>query len=230
MKRNVARCTSTGLHPLTVGNGPDRMGEENRLLSQLRAREEQAFETVMIHYQETFTRMAMRYVANRETAEDIVQETWIAVMNGLNRFEGRSSLRAWIGAIVIHKAKDRGVRDKRQKVFSAFELETVHWNGEPVLSRFRLQREGAWPAPCSRQLWDERTPETLLASRQATACLWHAIETLPTHQKDVLMLRDVDGVHTQEVFEQLKIFKTNLYVRLHRAREQVRTAVTAVLG
>ncbi len=230
MKTSVARRTSRGLPPLAVGNGPDGMSEENRLLSQLRARKEEAFETVVIHCQETFIRMAMRYVANRATAEDIVQETWIAVINGLNRFEGRSSLRAWIGAIVIHKAKDRGVRDKRQKVFSAYELETVHWNGEPVLSRFRLRREGAWPAAYSRQLWDERTPEILLASRQATACLWHAIETLPTPQKDVLMLRDVDGVHTQEVCEQLKISKTNLYVRLHRAREQVKTAVTAVLG
>ena len=77
-----------------AGNSVSMMNQEDQLLSQLRAEEEEAFETVVIHYQERLTRTAMRYVANRATAEDIVQETWIAVMNGLNRFEGRSSLYA----------------------------------------------------------------------------------------------------------------------------------------
>ncbi|MGQ0556461.1 MAG: RNA polymerase sigma factor [Nitrospiraceae bacterium] len=213
-----------------AGNSVCMMNQEDQLLSQLRAGEEEAFETVVIHYQERLTRTAMRYVANRATAEDIVQETWIAVMNGLNRFEGRSSLYAWICAILIHKAKDRGIREKRQKVFSSFELETDHRTGEPDPSRCRRQGEEAWTASCSRHCWDDRTPEQLLVSRQTTACLWQAIETLPALQKDVLMLRDVQGIHTQEVCKQLKISETNLYVRLHRARERVKVAVTAALG
>ena len=115
----------------TVRSVPDLMSDEDRLVSQLRAGEEEAFEAVVTHYQDMLIRMAMRYVANRATAEEVVQETWIAVMIGLSRFEGRSSLYAWICAILIHKAKDRGVRENRQRTFSDFELETAHWSSEP---------------------------------------------------------------------------------------------------
>jgi len=214
----------------TVSSISRLMNDEKRLVSQLRAGEEEAFAAVITHHQETLIRMAIRYVANRATAEEVVQETWIAVMIGLNRFEGRSSLRAWICAILIHKAKDRGIRENRQRVFSDFELETDHWSGEPALSRFRPRGEGAGPTVFSRYLRDDRTPETLLASRQATACLWDAIEMLPTFQKEVLMLRDVHGIQTKEVCQLLKISETNLYVRLHRARERVKAAVEASLG
>ena len=208
----------------------DLMSDEDRLVSQLRAGEEEAFEAVVTHYQDRLIRMAMRYVANRATAEEVVQETWIAVMIGLSRFEGRSSLYAWICAILIHKAKDRGIRENRQRTFSDFELETAHWSGEPDPSRLRLWREWSWPTAFSQQLWDDRTPEKLLASRQTTACMWHAIETLPTPQKEVLILRDVQGIQTKEVCQQLKISETNFYVRLHRARERVKVAVEAALG
>jgi len=206
------------------------MNDEDRLVSQLRAGEEEAFAAVVTHYQETLIQMAMRYVANRATAEEVVQETWIAVMSGLNRFEGRSSLHAWICAILIHKAKDRGVREKRQKVFSDFKLETANWSGEPDPSHFRPHREWSPFTAFSQHLWENRTPEKLLASRQATACMWHAIETLPTLQKEVLVLHDVHGAKTKEVCTQLKISETNFYVRLHRARERVKVAVVAALG
>ncbi len=199
-------------------------------MSQLRAGEEEAFAAVVTHYQETLIRMAMHYVANRATAEEVVQETWMAVMSGLNRFQGRSSLHAWICAILIHKAKDRGVREKRQKVFSDFKLETNDWSGEINLSRFRPCKKWPGSVEFSQHLWDDRTPEKLLASREATACMWHAIETLPTPQKEVLILRDVQGIHTKEVCRQLKISETNFYVRLHRARERVKVAVEAALG
>lgn len=214
----------------TVSNVSSLISDETLLVLQLRAGEEEAFAAVVTRYQETLIRMAMRYVANRATAEEVVQETWIAVLSGLNRFEGRSSLYAWICAIVIYKAKDRGVREKRQKVFSDFEWESDAWNGEPDPSRFRPHGEGAEPAACSQHLWDDRTPEKLLASRQATACLWRAIEMLPAFQREVLILRDVHGIHTKEVCQQLKITETNFYVRLHRARERVKAAVAAALG
>lgn len=224
--------SNTGSIPPTgsTGNTSRLMKDEGRLVSHLRAGEEEAFEAVVTHHQDTLIRMAMRYVANRVTAEEVVQETWMAMMSGLNRFEGRSSLRAWICAICIHKAKDRGVREKRQKVFSDFELETAHWSGEPDPSRFRPGRELSGPAAFPQQLWDDRTPEKLLASRQTTACMWHAIETLPTHQKEVLILRDVQGIQTKDVCQQLKISETNFYVRLHRARERVKEAVEAALA
>jgi len=225
---SIRRTVSAG-KTSTVGDVSDVMNDEDRLVSQLQAGEEQAFEAVVAHHQETLIRMAMRHVANRATAEEVVQETWIAVMGGLSQFEGRSSLYAWICAILIHKAKDRGIREKRQKVFSDFEWETETWSGEPDLSRFRSRGKGAGSSAFSQQLQDDRTPEKLLASRQATACMWHAIETLPTLQKEVLTLRDVQGRHTKEVCRQLKISETNFYVRLHRARERVKVAVEAAL-
>ncbi len=89
-----------------MNNVSGLMNDEEQLLSQLRAGEEEAFAAVVTHHQETLIRMALRYVANRATAEEVVQETWMAVMSGLNRFEGRSSLYAWICAILIHKVKD----------------------------------------------------------------------------------------------------------------------------
>lgn len=230
MKTSVTNRAGAAPRSGRAGNGVRGRNQEDRLLSRLRAGEEEAFEIVVLHYHEALIRTARRYVADRAMAEDIVQETWIAVMNGLNRFEGRSSLYAWICAILIHKAKDRGIREKRQKVFSAFEMETDTWKGESERARRRAHGEGAWKASCSRHWWDDRTPEKLLASRQTIACLWQAIETLPVPQKDVLMLRDVQGVHTKAVCEQLKISETNLYVRLHRARERVKVAVTAALG
>lgn len=232
MRIKATMTNRVGIDPLSGAacNSAHVMNQEERVLSQLRAGKEEAFEIIVRHYQETLIRMARRYVVNRATAEDIVQETWIAVMNGLNRFEGRSSLYAWICAILIHKAKGRGIQEKRQKVFSAFELETDTWKGEPDLSRLRRRGERAWPEPCFSQCWDDRTPEKLLALRQAITGLWQAIDTLPAPQKDVLMLRDVQGVHTKDVCEQLKISETNFYVRLHRARERVKMVVTARLG
>jgi RNA polymerase sigma-70 factor, ECF subfamily len=149
-----------------VGAVSDVMNDEDRLVSQLRAGEEEAFEAVVTHHQEMLIRMAMRYVANRATAEEVVQETWIAVMSGLSRFEGRSSLYAWICAILIHKAKDRGVREGRQRTFSDLTLETAYWSGEPDPSRLRRHEDGDWlgHSAFSRNLWDDRTPEKLLAS------------------------------------------------------------------
>lgn len=224
---SIRRTVSAGKIS-TVGDVSDVMNDENRLVSQLRAGEERAFEAVVTHYQETLIRMAMRHVANRATAEEVVQETWIAVMGGLSQFEGRSSLYAWICAILIHKAKDRGVREYRQRTFSDLNWDTTYWSGESDLSQVRPHGDWLGRSTYSRKLWDDQTPEKLLVARQATACMWHAIETLPTGQKEVLILRDVQGIHTKEVCQQLKISEANFYVRLHRARERVKVAVGAV--
>lgn len=200
------------------------------LVSRLRSGEEAAFEAIVTEQQATLIRTAMRYVANRETAEEVVQETWVSVILGLNRFEGRSSLHAWILAILIHKAKDRGVRDKRQKPFSHFKYEDEEHCGAIGPSRFRQGRNWFWHAGFPSRLSDDRTPERLLAAKQAVTCLQQAIEALPTLLKDVLILRDAYGVRTKEICRILNISEENFYVRLHRARERVRTAVEKALG
>lgn len=202
---------------------------EDMLVSKLKAGEEAAFEAVIAQQHGALVRMAMSYVANREEAEEVVQDTWMAVMNGLNRFEGRSSLRTWICRILIHKAKDRGVREKRHTTFSDFGFDDDDHNKAIDPSHFKQSRECSRHSAFPLQPWDDRTPEKLLASKQAIACMQQAIEALPATLKEVLILRDVEGVEAKEVCEMLKITETNLYVRMHRARERVRAAVETYL-
>jgi len=206
---------------------------ENRdvaLLTRLRQGDEGAFNELVTHHHSALIRMALGYVADREVAEEVVQDTWMAVIQGLDRYEGRSSLRTWIFGIMIHKAKDRGVREKRHVTFSSFE--SVDDEGDDMVDPFRFHQSGEWAGHWAfpPQRWDDQTPEKLLASQQAVNAMNQAIEALPRTLKEVLILRDVEGVEAKEACEILKITETNLYVRLHRARERVRQAVEAYLG
>jgi RNA polymerase sigma-70 factor (ECF subfamily) len=200
---------------------------EDTLMARLRRGDEGAFDELVNQQHGTLIRMAMGYVADREVAEEVVQDTWMAVIGSLNRFEGRSSLRTWVCGILIHKAKDRGVREKRHTTFSVFES----YDNEEAVDPSRFQQSGEWAGHWAfpPQPWDDQTPEKLLASQQAVNAMQRAIETLPATLKEVLILRDVEGVDAKEVCELLKITETNLYVRLHRARERVRAAVEAHL-
>ena len=203
---------------------------EDTVISRLKRGDEGAFDELVNQHHGALIRMAMGYVADREVAEEVVQDTWMAVIGSLDRFEGRSSLRTWVCGILIHKAKDRGVREKRHTTFSAFESYDDDHDEAVDPSRFQQTGElaGHWAFP--PQPWDDRTPEKLLASQQAVNAMQRAIEALPATLREVLILRDVEGVEAKEVCEMLKITETNLYVRLHRARERVRVAVETALG
>lgn len=203
--------------------------DDHTVLSRLRTGDEGAFDELVTKHHGALVRMAMSHVADREVAEEVVQDTWMAVIQGLDRFEGRSSLRTWIFGILIHKAKDRGVREKRHTTFSDFESHDDDHDEAIDPSRFHQSGEwaGHWAFP--PQPWDEQTPETLLASQQAVNAMHRAIDALPKTLKDVLILRDVEGVEAKEVCELLTITETNLYVRLHRARERVRQTVETYL-
>ena len=203
---------------------------EDTLIARLRRGDEGAFDELVNQLHGTLIRMAMGYVADREVAEEVVQDTWMAVIGSLNRFEGRSSLRTWVCGILIHKAKDRGVREKRHTTFSAFE--SYDDDNEEAVDPSRFQQTGEWAGHWAfpPQPWDDQTPEKLLASQQTGNAMQRAIEALPATLKDVFILRDVEGVDAKEVCELLKITETNLYVRLHRARERVRVAVETALG
>jgi RNA polymerase sigma-70 factor (ECF subfamily) len=203
---------------------------EDQLIAKLKRGDEGAFDELVNQHHSILIRMAMGYVADREVAEEVVQDTWMAVIESLNRFEGRSSLRTWICGILIHKAKDRGVREKRHTTFSAFE--SYDDDNDEAVDPSRFQQSGEWAGHWAfpPQPWDDQTPEKLLASQQAVNAMQRAIEALPATLKNVLILRDVEGVEAKEVCEILKITETNLYVRLHRARERVRAAVESYLG
>ena len=222
--------TSSARRRSTAIKSPCLTKAEGALIERLRPGEERAFDELVTQQHGTLIRLAMGYVANRDEAEEVVQDTWMAVIQSLNRFEGRSSLRTWICGILIHKAKDRGVREKRHTTFSDFEFYDDDHDEAVDPSRFKQSGEwaGHWAFPA--QPWDDRTPETLLVSKQAVDCMQQAIDALPVILKEVLILRDAEGVQTQDVCKRLNISKTNLYVRLHRARERVREAVETALG
>jgi RNA polymerase sigma-70 factor, ECF subfamily len=204
---------------------------ESQLVARLRKGDERAFSDLVNKNHGALVRMALRYVADREVAEEVVQDTWIAVIDGIKNFEGRSSLSTWIFSILIHKAKDRGVRESRHINFSALETRDDEGSEEAVdPSRFHASGElaGHWALP--PHPWDEQTPERLLASKQAYAALSQAVDELPTTLRDVILLKDVEGLESDEICERLHITETNLYVRLHRARERVRSAVEKALA
>lgn len=204
--------------------------DESNLIACLRRGDEKAFNELVTKHHGALIRMATGHVRDREVAEEVVQDTWMAVINSLDRFEGRSSLRTWIFGIMIHKAKDRGVREKRHITFSDFE--SFDDEQEEAVDPARFHRSGEWaghwsfpPQPC-----DDQTPEKLLASQQAVQAMNRAIEALPVTLKDVLILRDIEGIDAKGVCDILEITETNLYVRLHRARERVRQAVETYLN
>lgn len=227
--QSLERRPSSGPVPSSV-TGQALAKNEQQLLARLRQGDEGAFDELVDRHHGGLIRMAMGHVADREVAEEVVQDTWMAVIESLHRFEGRSSLRTWIFGILIHKAKDRGVREKRHTTFSAFE--SFDDDSEEAVDPARFHQSGEWAGHWAfpPQPWDDRTPERLLASQQAVNAMNEAIDALPATLKTVLILRDVEGVEAKEVCEILKITETNLYVRLHRARERVRVAVEKVLG
>jgi RNA polymerase sigma-70 factor (ECF subfamily) len=222
--------TSSASRRSQTARPSDSAKSEDTLLARLRRGDEGAFDELVNQQHGALIRMAMGYVADREVAEEVVQDTWMAVIQSLDRFEGRSSLRTWVCGILIHKAKDRGVREKRHTTFSAFE--SYDDDNEEAVDPSRFQQTGEWAGHWAfpPQPWDDQTPEKLMASQQAVNAMQRAIEALPATLKDVLILRDVEGVEAKEVCEMLKITETNLYVRLHRARERVRVAVETALG
>jgi len=222
------RHLSLEARSLSMGTGVTYTEQE--LIARLRQGDEGAFDELVNRHHGALIRMAMGYVADREVAEEVVQDTWMAVIQGLGRFEGRSSLRTWIFGIMIHKAKDRGVREKRHTTFSAFE--SFDDDGEEIVDPSRFHQSGEWAGHWALppQPWDEQTPEKLLAGRQAVNAMERAIDALPPTLKEVLVLRDIEGVDAKEVCDILRITEMNLYVRLHRARERVRAAVEKALG
>lgn len=228
MEAPRARAVNPTWQPAVVKT-PRVVDADSHLVVRLRAGDTQAFEALVKQNHGALIRMAMRYVADRETAEEVVQNTWIAVIEGLKNYEGRSTLRSWIFAILINKAKDRGVRESRHINFSALESadDTQEDAVDPARFHAAGEHAGAWALP--PQPWNEQTPERLLASKQALEAMSRAIDALPAGLREVLILKDVEEHDSDYVCEKLNITETNLYVRLHRARERVRAAVESAM-
>jgi RNA polymerase sigma-70 factor (ECF subfamily) len=169
----------------------------------------------------------MVYVSDRAAAEDAVQETWLGVLRGLHRFEGRSSLKTWIFRILMNTAKRRAIREGRSIPFSALEDAATDAQ-EPSVDRARFlppddpQWPGHWAIPPRE--WNA-TPEAMLLSGETRAHIETAIQDLRPAQREVITLRDIHGLSSSEVCEVLSITEANQRVLLHRARSKVRGAL-----
>lgn len=194
--------------------------EDDSLVARLRAGDEAAFNTLVDRHHGALVRVAMNYVADFSVAEEVVQEAWLAVVEGIGEFEGRASFKSWLFSIVIHKAKDRGVREKRYVSMTQSEAEDAE---EPAIDPSRFRASGEWGLP--PQQWDELTPERLVSSSQQLTVLQRAIADLPATLREALVMRDLEEMDCKDICALLKITESNLYVRLHRARERVRAVL-----
>jgi RNA polymerase sigma-70 factor, ECF subfamily len=203
------------------------MTEDHELVQRLRAGDEGAFAELIDRYGPTMIRVAQMYVRDKATAEEVVQETWLAVLNGIDRFEERSSLKTWLFRILTNRAKTRGERDGRVLPFSSLagaQAEDDEASVDP--DRFLgpdAATPGAWAAP--PRAW----PQDVVLGRETLGVIEMAIEQLPEAQREVIRLRDVEGWSPMEVSETLEITDGNQRVLLHRARSKVRAAVEAYL-
>jgi RNA polymerase sigma-70 factor (ECF subfamily) len=197
--------------------------DEAELLARLRAGDERAFESLVERYYSTMLAVARTYVRTRASAEEVVQDAWVGVLGGLDRFESRSSLKTWIMRIVANTAMTRGRREARSVPFSSLAPEGEEAAVEP--ERFRGGDDGfpghwrAYPGD-----W-QALPEEALLGREALKVVMGAIEELPTAQRTVITLRDIQGCSSEEVCDALDVSEGNQRVLLHRARSRVRAAL-----
>jgi len=196
------------------------------LIDAIKRGDEAAFAAMVDAYSPSLLRTARMFVRDRAVAEEVVQETWVAVLRGIDRFEGRSSLRTWIFRILINTAKTRGQREGRSIPFSA----AAH-DDEAVVDPDRFlgpdhRHAGGWILGPS----DWPTPEDELLQGETHEVILRAIDQLPDAQRAVITMRDIEGLPAEEVVEALGITDGNQRVLLHRARSKVRTALERYFG
>jgi RNA polymerase sigma-70 factor (ECF subfamily) len=201
------------------------LASDAALVDGLRAGDEAVFAELVGRYSGAMLRVAQLYVRSRAIAEEVVQDAWIGVLNGIARFEGRSSLKTWIFRIVTNRAKTRAIKEGRSVPFT--DLGTDDPSVAP--DRFRGPEDrypGHWAAfPSS---W-ARVPEERLLASETLALVENAIAELPPAQAIVITMRDVEGFDAGEVCDALDITEGNQRVLLHRARSKVRQALEAYL-
>jgi len=195
-----------------AGRAPYAAGvSDDDLLRRLRSGEESAFAEVVDSYHTSMVRLAQTFVSSRAVAEEVTQDTWLAVVKGIDRFEGRSSLKTWIFHILANRARSTGVREQRTT--------PVDLSGEATVNGRRFDEGGAWSDPPAH--WSDEVVERL-SSGPLVAQVRAAISELPESQRAVVTLRDVDGLSSKDVCDVLEISEANQRVLLHRGRSRVR--------
>jgi RNA polymerase sigma-70 factor, ECF subfamily len=207
------------------GRASGALPGDEALVAALRRGDEDAFKALVEEYSPFLMRLAMMHVSSRAVAEEVVQDTWVGVLKGLERFQGRSSLRTWIISILLNTARTRGQREGRIVPFALLRRRYEEGSG-PAMDPDRFQgrrgeRPGWWARPPSA--WG--SPEEKLSEDETRRVLIEAIKGLPPRQREVIALRDLSGWPSEEVCNALGISETNQRVLLHRARTKVRAAL-----
>jgi RNA polymerase sigma-70 factor (ECF subfamily) len=200
---------------------PAAPAEDAALVRLLLDGDEQAFAQLVRRFHGAMLRLARSIAGDPTGAEEIVQETWTALIDSLPRFEGRCSLKTWVFRILNNRARTFAARERRTAGVSFAE------DGEPdndhAVDPGRFTFIGSWAAPPAP--WHARSPEDLLLRKEVGATLAREIEALPPGQRAVVVLRDVEGCTTEEVCNILGISDENQRVLLHRGRSKLRTAL-----
>jgi RNA polymerase sigma-70 factor, ECF subfamily len=184
-----------------------------RFLERLRAGDEAAFVTLVARHHDAMLRLARTFVSSQAVAEEVVQDTWLGVVRGIDRFEGRSSLRTWLFTILVNRARSAGTREARSVAIG---------DAGPAVDRARFDETGHWISPPER--WVEDVEDRLGAAELA-ARIGAALAGMPPRQRAVVTLHDVDGLRGDEVCEVLELSPANQRVLLHRGRSHLRQAL-----
>jgi len=194
------------------------MEPDAELLGRLRAGDEQTFVALVERYNGSMLRLAASFVPSRAVAEEVVQDTWLAVLRGLPAFQGRASLRTWMFTILVNRARTTGSREQRTIPVA---------DAGPVVDASRFGPDGAWSAPPEH--WIEEAEDRIEAEKLG-GLLKTAIDGLPGRQREVVLLRDVEGMSSAEVCDVLAISEANQRVLLHRGRGKLRQVLETELG
>jgi RNA polymerase sigma-70 factor, ECF subfamily len=190
---------------------------EQELVDRLRKKDEDAFGALVERYHMPMLRLALTFVPNRAVAEEVVQDTWIGIIGGIDRFEERSSLKTWMFRILVNQARKTGSRERR----------TVSLVDGDITDVNHFSPDGSWDPPPAP--WADDVIDRLFASA-VSARLRAAIDDLPPSQCQVVTLRDVERLSPQEVCDLLGITEANQRVLLHRARRQLRRTIELEIG
>ena len=197
---------------------PGGSERDSELLERMVEGDEQAFLELVARHQSSMLRLARSLLPSAAVAEEVVQETWIGVLRGADRFAGRSSFRTWLLRILVNRAYTTGALERRSVAIG---------DAVPAVDRSRFDAAGGWMSP--PQHWVEDSDDRLLAE-SLSGPLQSALEQLPPRQREVVMLRDVDGLTSEEVCGVLELSEANQRVLLHRGRSRLRAVLEAELG
>jgi len=203
-----------------------QLADDAEVVAALRNGDEEVFTALVSEYSNPLIRLAMDFVHTRSAAEDVVQETWLALLNGIDRFEGRSSLKTWLFRILVYKAKARGARDARSVPFSSLAVD----RNERAVPEERFRRADPWTGHwASPPVAVSSVPEERILAREVRDRIAAALEALPESQRIVVKLRDVAGWEAAEVCGELGLTDANQRVLLHRGRAKLRATLEQYL-